>query len=200
MPLPSRICNKLALLVSARSRPEEDLVQFARLAAVVTTLCVFCAPGAAADVTAKDLQVLSRALGFVQLPAGASKIAVVYNPADAASTRSAETARALMGDSFKAGTRSLTVVLVAVGELDAARDIAVLFAAAELGPDVAKVAAASQASKAPCVTDDLELVKRATCAIGVRTSPKVQIMVNKALTAAVGLTLDPAFKMLITEV
>ncbi|MBV8165553.1 MAG: hypothetical protein JO021_02095 [Alphaproteobacteria bacterium] len=175
-------------------------MQFARMAAVVMALCGFCVPGAAADVTAKDLQVLSRALGFVQLPATASKIAIVYNPADTASVRSAEAARRLMGDSFKAGLRTLTVVLVSLSELDTLQDVAVLFAAADLGPDVAKVAAASQASKAPCVTDDLELVKRATCAIGVRTSPKVQIMVNKALTAAAGLTLDPAFKMLITEV
>src|SRR5262249_14147169 len=136
----------------------------------------------------------------VQLPATANKIAIIYNPADAGSVRSAETAQQRMGASFKAGPRTLAVVLVAVTELDTLRDVAVLFAAAELGADVAKVAAASQASKAPCVTDDLELVKRATCAVGVRTSPKVQIMVNKALTAAVGLTLDPAFKMLITEV
>lgn len=156
---------------------------------------------AQADITDKDLQVLGRSLGFVKSAGSASsKLIVVYDPKKPQSQAEADSVQSLIGGGLKAGQRSLTGTLVKVDELGSVTEGAAIFVTSALGDGVAKARAVAKALHSPCVTVDSSLVQSGACTISVKTSPKVEILVNKAAAAEDGVTLDDAFKMLITEI
>ena len=74
-----------------------------------------------------------------------------------------------------------------------------LFLTAGLNDEAQGVAAASRALKIPCVTADLAQVKNGTCAMGIRSQPKIEILVNRAAAEANGTTFSTVFRMMITE-
>ena len=165
-----------------------------------SAVLLLVAIAAHAEPTAKDIKVMSKTLGFVHLPGGSTKLAIVYDPANVASQKSANDLQALMGGSFKAGATDLAVVLVPLADLSKQNDVGVFYAVDGLGASAHAVADAAKAAHAPCLTDDMDLVRDGTCAIGVKADPKLQILVNKKVTDSDGLTFDPAFTMLITEI
>jgi hypothetical protein len=153
-----------------------------------------------AEPTAKDIQAISKTLGFVQLPAHATIFAIIYDPANAASQKSAEHLQSVMGDNFLAGDTTLAVKLVPLGDIAAATDIGVLYPVEGLGASGKAITDASKAKRVPCVTENIELVRSGVCAIGVKSELKLRIVVNRAVSDQVGLTFDPAFSMLVTEI
>jgi hypothetical protein len=50
------------------------------------------------------------------------------------------------------------------------------------------------------VTTDLNQVRDGVCLMGVRSSPKVQIVVNRAAANASGITFATVFRVMITEI
>lgn len=152
-------------------------------------------------VAAKDMQVLSRSLGFVKgTRANGTKVGIVYDPSSPESTGDGQAAMAQLGASVKAGDRMLTPVLLKIGEVGQATDIAAYFLTSGVGAAASSVAEASKANGVPCITTDLMQVQKGNCLISINTEKKVEILINKSVLEANGIVIDEAFRMLIKEI
>jgi len=146
------------------------------------------------------IQMLCRAFGFVEsLPQGELKLAVVYDPAVEESAKDAAALRDAVGRGIRSGGRIFVPILVTVSEFETVQGFEVCFLTSGLGAAVAKVSAVVRTQKILCGTFDVAQVEAGYCALGIRTAPKVEIMVNRASADATGVTFDAAFKMLITQ-
>lgn len=171
------------------------------LGAILLTLGVVLVPSdpARADVTPKDLQVMARALGFTEKPpTGEVTIGIVYAPGNPQSAKEAEDLQKLMGDGLKAGAMVLKPTLVKIDEV-AGADVGAFLLTEGVGADAGKLAAATKAKQKPCITTDIPQVQSGACVMGIKSEPKVEIIVNKAAAADSGIGFAASFRMMITE-
>ena len=157
-------------------------------------------PTAHAEITAKDVQVMARALGFTEKPpTGDVNVAIVYAPGNPESAKEADDLQKLMGAGLKAGNLTLKPVMVKIDDLASAGDVGAFLLTEGVGADGAKVAGATKAKQKPCLTVDMAQVQSGACVMGVKSEPKVEIVVNKAAAEAAGISFGAAFRMMITE-
>jgi hypothetical protein len=165
----------------------------------LASCCVAFGYSAHADVSATDLQVAARALSFMEKPlTGAVRVGIVYAPASPRSSRQAEQLRAMIGGGLKAGSVQLSPVMVKADEA-AIANVDLFFLTEYVGPQDAPLSAISAARQIPCVTTDIAQVQSGTCVMGVRSRPKVEILVNRAAAAASGMNFATVFRVMITE-
>ncbi len=170
-------------------------------------LCLLAAGAAAlptgparADITPKDVQVMARALGFTEKPpTGEVNIGIVFAPGNPQSAKEADDLKTLMGTGLKAGNLTLKPVLVKIDDLGSAGDVAAFLLTEGVGADGAKLAAATKTKQKPCVTIDMAQVQSGACVMGIKSEPKVEIVVNKAAAADSGVSFAASFRMMITE-
>jgi len=166
------------------------------LAAIAAASCV----PAWADVTQTDVEVGGRVLGFLSTPlTGDTKLSVVYAPGNAASAAEQKALAGILGSGLKAGNVTFQPSAVELDKIDGVTG-GVVFLTGGLGADGAKVAAMLKAKKLICMTTDLAAVQAGYCAIHLKSAPKVQITVNKALADQIGISFGAAFKLMITEI
>lgn len=161
---------------------------------------ILAAPvAAAAEATQNDVLIAARALGFMENPPkGEVSAGIVYAPASPASVQAANDLRRLLENGVTAGGLTLKPVLVKIDDL-AQADVRLFFLAEGVGAEGAKVAAATRARRIPCVTLDVPQVQAGACTMGVRSKPKVEILVNRANAVGSGITFAGVFRMMITE-
>jgi len=152
---------------------------------------------AAATLSSKDVQVLSRALAFMQPPPAVGELAVLYLADNEASRRDAEAISAQIGSGLRVGNAELRPRLVDAATLTGGRFPVVITAAGANGP---QVGAAIRAMHALCVTAELAAVQSGLCTMAVRSEPRVEIVVNHAAAAAAGVEFAAAFRMMIREI
>lgn len=168
------------------------------LVAVATILAsVSPYPVRAASFAVKDMQVLARAIAFLQPPLAADAIiAIAYVTNDANSRRDAEAIAALIGGGLQAGRTTLHPRIVDISNLEAGGFQVVIPAA---GANGAQLSMAARAAHALCVTADAEAVRGGFCTMAITTEPRVEIIVNHAVASAAGIEFAPAFRMMIQE-
>jgi ABC-type uncharacterized transport system substrate-binding protein len=155
---------------------------------------------ARAQVTQTDMLVAGRTIGFIQnLGPGDVRVGIVYDPGVAQSAQQATEINALMGDGLRIGSLTLKPVMLPIGKLETS-GIALFFLAEGLGANSARVGRADRERKTPCITFDLSQVRNGTCAIGVRSQPRIEVIVNGAAAKASGTVLSAVFRMMITEI
>jgi hypothetical protein len=161
--------------------------------------CFVSSASAFAAVTPTDLQVAARALSFMERPlVGSVRVGILYAPNDPRSVREAEALRDLLGTGLKAGKLELKPLLVKIGDAATAR--VDLFFLTEFVSAAQASAAGIAVRKVPCVTTDIPQVVSGACLMGVRSSPKVQIMINRAAAKDSGITFATVFRVMITEI
>ena len=171
-----------------------------RTKALMAFAIAFPLSDARADVTPKDLQVMARALGFTEKPAtGDVVIGIVYAPGNPQSAKEADDLKAMLGAGLKAGNVTLKPVMIKIDELAGAGDVAAFLLTEGVGADGAKLGAAAKSKKKPCVTTDIAQVQSGACVMGIKSEPKVEIIVNKAAAADSGVSFAASFRMMITE-
>ncbi len=149
-------------------------------------------------MTAKDLQVLGRAIAFLlPPPATGATVAIAYVNGNAASRSDAEAVAALIGDGLRAGNAVLHPKLVEVAALATTECAAVI---ATSGSNGAALSAASRSAHALCVTTELAAVEAGLCAMGIKSEPHVEILINHAAVSAAGIEFATAFRMMIREI
>lgn len=154
---------------------------------------------ASAEATRMDFQVAARALSFIQSPpSGDVRVGIVYSTAEPATQREAGRIERLLGDGLRVGNINLEPVVVDADAAGAA-DVDVFFLTDRLGKRAAVIAELSASQDIPCVTTDIEQVRAGACALGVRSRPKVEILVNRALAEQSGAQFATAFRMMVTE-
>ena len=170
-----------------------------RASLLACCLLMLCAR-AHAEFTLQDVQIAGRALGFLEKPlSGDVKAGIVYAPADPQSVHEAEALQALLGEGLRVGNVRLVPVLVPVAEVGHAKVALFFLIAGITAADTKPMAAAAIANRTPCITTDLAQVRAGVCAMGVRSQPKVEILVNRAAAASTSLAFSAVFRMMITE-
>ena len=156
-----------------------------------------CVPAlASAQTGPRDLEVIGRALGFVEGASGADRtVAVAF---DAASEADAQALAAAMEGGLSAGRVTLSARLVPASDTSAlaGADAAVLLGAAS--GDAAVFDAASSAGVIT-VSTDLSCVQSGKCVMGVQSAPAVRILVNRAAASSASVAFAPAFAMMVEE-
>ena len=171
---------------------------------VPTSLGVLCAccvmsVSAFAEVTPIDLQVAMRALSFMEPPlAGPVRVGILYAPENPNSVRDAEALRDLLGAGLPAGKLELKPSLIRIQDAAAAR-VDLFFLAGFVSAAQAN-AAGIGALKKPCVTTDIAQVEGGACLMGVRSSPRIQIVINRAAAKDSGIKFATVFRVMITEI
>jgi len=166
---------------------------------LLLSCAVFAFGTAHAQFTMSDVQIAGRALGFLEKPLqGLVTAGIVYSPMNPQSMREAEALKDMLGDGLRIGNITLRPVLVSV--TDVPHSSAALFLLADGVDDVTLVADAARTKKIPCITTDLAKVKSGSCAIGVRSQPKIEILVNRNAATGSQLSFSAVFRMMITEI
>jgi ABC-type uncharacterized transport system substrate-binding protein len=144
-----------------------------------------------------DVQVAARALSFMERPVnGPLRVGILYAPNSAQSTQQARELQQMLGSGLRAGKIELRPQLVRVGEASSA-GVDLFFLTEFVGSDAALEAA--KATKLPCVTTDMAQVESGACVMGVRSQPKVQIVVNRAAAERADVRFATIFRVMITE-
>lgn len=165
------------------------------LAAVAVTL----SSPARAGIDEQQLQIAARALSFMQNPpAGAVQVGIVYDPKSPQSAAEATALQQILERDPKTGNFVMQPLLLKPEEAGSAQ-VGLFLLTDGVGAGAMQLAGATRAKHVPCVTGDLAQVKDGACAIGVRSNPRVEILVNSATAAASGVVFSTAFRMLITE-
>jgi hypothetical protein len=155
---------------------------------------------AGAAVTETDLLVAARALGFMQNPpTGAIRVGIAYASGVPRSVDEADQLQQMLAGGLKVGDLIMTPVKVKLDEL-AGANVQLFLLTEFVGSDGARVADATKARQIPCITVDIAQVQNGACVMGVRSEPRVEIIVNRAAAARSGTSFATVFRMLITEI
>lgn len=159
------------------------------------------APATLAETSKKDVLVASRALNFISpKPSGTVIAAIIYDPSNAASKADADGLMATIGSSLKAGKVTLSAKLVEINNLAEVSGAGIAFVTDGLAANHGAIANQLSGTGVLAASTDLACVQAGKCALGVSTSPKVEIFVNKAAAGSAGLEFLPAFLMMVKEV
>ena len=154
-------------------------------------------------MTPKDLAVAARSLAFLsQRTAGELRTVIIYAPDQEASRREAEAIAALLAGGLGAGRSRLVVsapVLIPANNLSALENKDVAFVTGSLGPWHASIAEATARRHIVSVTNDLSCVTSGSCVLGVRSEPRVQVIINRKLADRSSIDFAPGFRLLVTE-
>jgi ABC-type uncharacterized transport system substrate-binding protein len=154
---------------------------------------------ALAIVMPQDLQIAARALGFLaKPPSGEVRVAVVYSSDSPQSVQEATHLMEMLGTGLTVGSITLKPTLIPVDALPRVR-VGLIFLSPGVGSKGSLVATAARSAQVPCVTTDLTQVRSGNCAIGIRSEPQIEILVNRAAAAASGTTFSTIFRVMITE-
>ena len=172
--------------------------RFHRSLTSIAVAVALAAPAVAHADAAKDLQVLGRALTFLENgPTGRTSVGVVFDPSKPASVAEKDAVMAVLGGGFAAGAVTLVGTPVPVAGVGGS-SASVLYVTS--GVNYGAVGAAAKAKKALTVRTGSACVSSGGCVVGVTTQPKVEIIVNRAAASAVGATFKAAFRMMIKEI
>lgn len=154
---------------------------------------------AIAQVSLTDLQVVGRALSFLNPPlSGKITLGIVYLSGDARSSQEAQAVNLLLGNGLSIGGITLQSRMVNLAQTDTA-DVNLFFLMPGMGEQAESLAVVNRRRHLICVTTDVAQVEAGRCALGVRSRPKVQIMINRATAVASGTAFSTVFRMMITE-
>jgi hypothetical protein len=168
-------------------------------ALILAVATVLAAPPARAGIDASDLQIAARALSFMQNPpAGSVRVGIVYDPNNPQSAAEAEALQNILQSDPKTGSLVLRPELLKPEDADGAA-VGLFLLTDGVGAGAGEIAHAARAKHIPCVTGDFTQVRDGACAIGVRSNPRIEILVNRDAAAASGVAFSTAFRMLITE-
>jgi hypothetical protein len=154
------------------------------------------APASAGSLSGEDVQIVARALGFLDPSPDGGVIAVVYAGTEAKAD--ADAIVAAFGSGQRSGAGVATARAVDSAALGDANGYIAIIVAAATPPE--RAMAAARLRHIPCITGNTDLIAAGHCVMSVKSEPNVTITVNLAAAQAAGLTFASAFRMLIHEI
>lgn len=165
------------------------------VASILTSMSLATFQAHATDT--KDMQVIGRALSFVEGGAnGDVTVAIVYSNDAPSSKADAETVAGLLEGGLDAGKVKMFPKLVEIGDIASASDAAAVFVPQGMSPHFPSIAGANKLT----VTTDKTCVDSGSCVVYVQSAPKVEILVSQAAASASSVSFAAAFRMMIKEV
>lgn len=164
---------------------------------IIAVLCITLSTTAQAT-TKKDLNILGRALGFVEGgPTGTITAAIVHDPSNADSKAHADELMGLMSGGLTVGKITLQGSLVDITAGNGGSTPVAFVTRGIAGNEAGYFSAI--ASNGTIVVGELSCVEAGNCVINVVSSPSVKIYVSKAASASASVSFASAFRMMITE-
>ncbi len=166
---------------------------FITLCVAVSVFSLFT-PDARA-VSFKDIQILSRALSFIENgPTGDVNIGVVYD----ASAAEADEILSLVGTGIASGKIKLHAEKVSAKDAKSAQYPVLLFTA---GTDTSQKAIFDAVNNKGIITVSMHdhCLNSSNCVMVVKSEPKVDIKVSSAAAETTGVSFGSAFRMMISE-
>jgi hypothetical protein len=162
--------------------------------------CVRATPAFAGDVTAKDIQVIGRALGFMEDAApGTVDLGIVYAPDIPDSVRQAAAMQSLLGTGVPAGKIVLRPHLVTVDQLGKIDNVGALFIVPAAGQIAAAVIAAAGRLHIPTISTDIACAEAGSCVLAFHSEPTVEVFMNRTAAAGAGVRFTAGFRMLVKQ-
>lgn len=160
--------------------------------AIIAAAFLASAP-AQAQTTARDLQVMARAIGFVQgLPRGGVDVAVVAGPG-------ADAVMAALSRGVSAGGVTLNARLVSASALARSGARVIIVPEGQTGAH-AQIAAAARNLRAVTISTDMTCVRSGRCVVGIVANPRVEIVVSRTAATAARVSFADAFRVMIREI
>jgi hypothetical protein len=178
-------------------RPRFDARWARCIAAACGLLVLLGRTGWAASLSPQDIRVLGNALAFMQpRPARDGSVAVVYAGRNSPSHQDAEAILAMIGKGLTVGSVVLTPRLIDTADLQTSEFSLVIVAAGANGEAVMHSA---QAHHSLCVTADQAAVQQGLCTMAIRSTGRVEILLNHQAAQASGVGFATAFRMMVRE-
>lgn len=160
--------------------------------ALIAAALVFTV-NAEAATGARELQVMARAVGFVQgLPRGVIDVAVVDGPG-------ADAVLAAMGSGVNAGGIMMLPRRVPLQQL-AQSGVRVVIVPEGQGASHAAIAVAAQRMQAITLSSDMSCVRAGHCVVGVAAQPRVDIVISRSAAGASRVSFAQAFRVIFREI
>lgn len=148
----------------------------------------------------KEVSVATRALGFVEPKLkGNVKAVVFYNKGNASSLSEARSIRTALAKKNVKGA-GFSVTLAPASNASAASGSKVVFLTSGLKPRHRAIFNAASSAKAVTISSDLSCVRSNLCVIGVKSSPKTEILVSRNARQKTRVRFSSAFLMLVKEI
>ena len=146
----------------------------------------------------QDLQVVARVLSFQTRPAtGTVTLAIVANPADAASVSEARSLSALLAGGLAAGGITLQARTVSQADVADLDHVDAVFSTRGIDDRILRPALLRL--HVPCLTLSRPQVERGACMVAIRSTPTISIVLNQADADAAGVHFATAFRMMVQE-
>ncbi len=163
----------------------------------VAALSALIASPTAMATDLKDMQVIGRALSFVEGGAkGDVTIAIVYADDAAGSKEEADAVAGILGGGLKAGEVTMKPQVVSVSDLGSAGSAAAIFVPAGMAGHYGAIKGTGKLT----LTTDQSCAEAGACVVSVQSSPKVEIVVNRSAASAASVSFAAAFRMMIKEI
>lgn len=147
-------------------------------------------------MSAAAIEVLRHALVFREPPAAGGVVVIAYAKDYPGSKRDARAIAAEIGPGLATPRGVLRPLVREVSTLADARFAVVIPAIGAAGPALER---AWLGARALCATSDIRSVERGFCVLGVRASPRVEIVLNERAARKAHIQFATAFLMMITE-
>jgi len=132
---------------------------------------------------------------------GATKVAVIFDPSNAASKGEADTIKSIIDGGLKAsGGVTLSSVLVPVSSLGKLKGTKIAFITNGIKSSHGAIAAAAAKDSVLTISTDLSCVKSKKCILGVVSKPSIEIYYSKSTATSSNLSFSPAFTMLAKQI
>mgnify|MGYP003116887112 CR=1 FL=1 len=150
-----------------------------------------------ADVSDKDMQLIGRALSFVEGGAtGDVIVAIVYSDDVPGSKDAADDVATVLGSGLKAGKVTLVGKVISVSDVSSVPSGQAIFVPEGMQSQYSKISSAT----AITVSTDKACVDAGACVVSVASAPKVEIYVNRSAAGARSINFASAFRMMIKEI
>ncbi len=178
-------------------RRTRRVLRHAVWAAAVTCSAGIPAHSEAASLQPQDLDVLGKAVSYVDPPpAAGTAVAIVYAAGDAASRRDAEDLAAEIGAGLPTAAGRLRPVVMDGAALAESHPGLVITAQ---GVTSGSLGAALRTLHVLCVTGDVALVQSGDCTMAIRSAGRIEIFINPEAAKASELRFTTAFRMMVHE-
>ena len=149
----------------------------------------------------KDVQVGIRTVEFLRdPPQGVTEVAVIYDARRKASEDDARAILVWLLDNARVAKADIVPALVDITELGKDRRFRVAMVANGVPPELFPlILDYSRLNRTVTISNDLSCVRAGQCTLGVASSPRVAVILNRKVATACGVDFVDAFRMMVDE-
>jgi len=157
-------------------------------------------PSACFATTLKEVQIGVRVVDFLaDPPPPGSFLAVIFDSHNKESQDDARNIMTWLSPGSVGGKTSLLPVMVDVHNLDEVQGVRVAFVASATETGYVAILEFARKHAVVTISSELSCVRAGICTVGIASTPRVEVLVNRHVSETSGVTFTEAFRMLVTE-